>query len=220
MLTCNPGLYPILLILGICSNALPSDAAGDAHSAPLVINLRTIEGNEAVHTTGSRSRIPITLQVTDSTGRAEAGVAVTFLMPDDGPAGVFASGLSTEVLTSGKDGRVTLKGIRWGPQTGRVRIRVTAMKGRSRAGMIVTQYLQARDSSNFESGRPAVSVSKPKGKWLAVAVIAAGAAAGGLALGLSGGSGGASSAAPATATGAATAPGVQVGTPSITIGQP
>jgi hypothetical protein len=218
MLTCNPGAPLMLLILGLCGGSLPSHAADDTLSAPLVMNLRTIEGNEAVHAAGSRSGIPITLQVSDSTGRAAAGVAVTFLMPADGPAGVFASGLSTEVLTSGKDGRVTLKGIRWGRESGRVRIRVTAMKDRSRAGTIVTQYVQARDENSIERGRPAVSVSKPKGKWLAIAVIAAGAAAGGLALGLSGGSSGSNT--PATTTGAITTPGVQVGTPSITIGQP
>ncbi len=218
MLTCTPGAPLILLVLVLCSGSLPIYTADDTLSSPLVINLRTIEGNEAVHTAGSRSRVPITLQVSDSTGRAAAGVAVTFLMPADGPAGVFASGLSTEVLTSGKDGRVTLKGIRWGRQTGRVRIRVTAMKNTSRAGTIVTQYVQARDDGSIESGRPAVSVSKPKGKWLAIAVIAAGAAAGGLALGLSGG--GSGSTPPTPATGAINAPGVQVGTPSITIGQP
>ncbi len=197
-------------------------ADGEVHvsgGGPLLLNLRVIEGDGAVHQAGERSKSPLTVQVTDATGRPVPAVAVTFLMPSNGPAGIFASGLSTEVLTTGKDGRASVRGIRWGRETGTARIRITAMKGQTRAGTLATQHIQTVDRASEESAQKLASVSKPRGKWLAIAVIAAGAAAGGLVLGLSGG--GAVPAAPAPGSGAVVeGPPVQVGAPTITIGKP
>jgi hypothetical protein len=210
----------LIVLAGTLRASAPADVPrGAAGEGPLVLNLKVVEGDGAVHRVGSRSTGPITVQVTDAAGRPVTGVAVSFLMPGHGPAGVFANGLSTEVLTTGTDGRASVKGIRWGRASGAVRIRVTAMRGRSRAGTLTTQYLNDSDKASGKKTGRGPSVSKPRGKWLAIAVIAAGAAAGGLALGLSGGGTGGSGSTPASSA-VADGPAVQVGAPSITIGAP
>ena len=180
-----------------------------------ILELKVIEGDGAVHVSGSRSSLPLTVQVADEIGRPVEGATVSFQLPGYGPTGIFASGLSTEILTTGTDGRATVRKIRWGRLPGPVRVRITAVKGEARAGTISTQFIQSAEaSSKVVSGSRRRSVSRPRGKWIAIAVIAAGAAAGGLALGLAG-----KSASPAIAA-SSQSPTVQVGMPTISIGSP
>ena len=104
-------------------------------------------------------------------------------------------------------------GIQWNDIPGPVRIRITAVKDKVRAGIVVDQYLS--DQIPARSGVSGSGDVHPwkRGKWLAIALIAGGAAAAGVALGARGnGSGGG----PA---GTSTAP-VQIGTPSISVGGP
>jgi len=210
-------LAALLLGGAAVSSCWASEPAGADEVA--ILQIRVIEGEGAVHAAGSRSPLPLTVQVTDETGQPVEGVAVSLQMPSRGASGVFASGLRSDVLLTDERGRVSVRGVRWGKTPGPARLRITAVKGRARAGIISTQYVETGGSGAkraSESGRH--SVSKPHGKWIAIAVIAAGAAAGGLALGLSGKS---SSPQPAAAAAAQTSsPGVQVGVPTITIGNP
>jgi hypothetical protein len=204
----------LLVSLALAPAATPQSLDGAIH-----LQLKVIEGEGAVHVAGSRSSEPLTIQVSDEVGRPVAGAAVSFLMPGDGPAGIFANGLSTEILTTGRDGRASVEKIRWGHATGPVRIRITAMKSKARAGLVATQYVEARVETDDQTPQgPSHAVSKPRKKWIAIAVIAAGAAAGGLALGVSGSKPVNNSPA---ASAAATEPmDVQVGLPTITIGKP
>jgi hypothetical protein len=206
-------------LLLLVSLALAPAATPQSHDGAIHLQLKVIEGEGAVHLAGSRSSEPLTIQVSDEVGRPVAGVAVSFLMPGDGPAGIFANGLSTEILTTGRDGRASVEKIRWGHATGPVRIRITAMKSKARAGLVATQYVEARVETDDQTPQgPSHAVSKPRKKWIAIAVIAAGAAAGGLALGVSGSKPVNNSPA---ASAAATEPmDVQVGLPTITIGKP
>jgi hypothetical protein len=213
--------HPILLILalaGLYSWANPSLLVAQEQDRDVaVLQLRLIDGDGAVHRPGSKSSVPLTVQAIDEVGRPVSGVTVSFLMPGYGPAGIFASGLSTEVLSTGADGRATVYGIRWGNATGQVRIRIIARKGGARAGLVSTQYVEAVESA--ESTAP--SVSKPRTKWIAIAIAAAGAAAGGLALGIAGSGGGSSTpAAGAIEEPPDTSSTVQVGPPTISIGAP
>jgi hypothetical protein len=209
------------MITGLLSLLLSLTAAPPAagQTDALVLQLNIIEGEGAVHVAGSRSRVPLTVQVTDEVGRPVDKAAVSFLLPHDGPSGIFASGLSTEVLTTGRDGKASVRGIRWGNTAGAVRIRITAMKGDARAGRVSAQYLEALHSATAPGSQPVShSVSKPKTKWIAIAVLAAGAAVGGIVLGASSGS---SSNNPGVVPAAVTEPpNVQVGLPAITIGAP
>ena len=185
-----------------------------AESSIAVLQIKIIEGEGAVHEAGSRSSRPLVVQVTDETGRPVPGATVSFRMPTKGPKGFFGSGLPTDVLVTGVDGRVALWGLRWDREQGSVRIRITAAKGDARAGTVSEQYIATRKTSAKAEPMPRPkSTSKPKGKWIVIALAAAGAAAGGLVLGLSG----KSATLPPAAT---TAPPVQVGAPTITIGAP
>jgi hypothetical protein len=195
-------------------------AAAPPNAPPAALEIQVEQGAGAAHQPGSRSAVPLTLRVVDEAGRPVPGATVSLLMPDDGPAGVFPSGLSTEILVTGADGRVSVRGIRWGPEPGLVGIRVTAVKGPARAGTVVNQQIEPRDASATDpaTGRRSPSVSKPRGRWVILAVVAAGAAAGGLALGLAGG--GTPPAGAPPAAGAIETPGIQVGLPTIVVGKP
>ncbi len=214
----------MLLGAGLCLT-LGLPAPGGAQTAaslgaPSLIEIRVLSGAESVHGAGTRSRIPLVVQIVDATGKPVSGAAVSFLMPPDGPAGVFANGMSTEVLITGRDGKVTLRGIRWGPEPGEVALRIAAVKGRARAGTVATVYLEspaAQGAPEAPSGR-ARSVSKPPRKWLLIGAVAAGAVAGGLVLGLAGSGTPVAGAARAPAT--VQSPGVQVGAPTITVEKP
>lgn len=197
--------------------------AGQAPAPPgypelVILQLKVIEGEGAVHVAGSRSAAALTVQVTDETGRPVEGVTVSFRMPVSGPTGVFQNGLPTEVFVTGPDGRVSVTGIRWGPAPGPVRIRITAVRGQVRAGIVSEQYLvePAQVARSYSGPKPA-RVASNRGRWLVLAVAAAGAAAGGLVLGMAG-KGQAPQAAGAIA--ASETQGVQVGAPTIRVGKP
>ncbi len=173
-----------------------------------------------MHTAGSRSSQPLTVLVADEVGRPVEGATVSFQLPGEGVSGVFASGLRTEVLVTGSDGRATILGIEWGALSGQAQIRITAALGKARAGTVSTQYVHlGLRASEPTSKSKAQSVSKPKSRWMLFALVAAGAAAGGLVLGLSGSSGASPVAAAATSSSNSSS-GVQVGMPTISIGKP
>lgn len=211
------GAFATALAALIAVASLSAQPARDVSPTPSVLNLQVVEGEGAIHPAGRRSRQPIVVQVQDETGRPMEGVAVSFRMPSSGPTGKFASGLETDLLITGPDGRVTVAGIQWGQTTGTARIRITAARAGVRAGTITEQYI---GSSEVQAGMISTpdgpSVSKPRGKWLTYTLIAAGAIAGGLALGLTGG--GSTPSVGAVAAGVETGPSVEVGAPTITIG--
>lgn len=148
--------------------------------------------------------------VTDEAGKPVENAAVSFRLPDDGPSGVFGSGLRTEVATTGPDGRATVWGMQWNKAPGPVEIRITAVKDQARAGIISTQYLS--ESIAPKAGGEGVFSASHKGKtkWIVIGAAVAGGAVAGMALGKSKPG---SSAAPATV-------GVTIGNPSINVGHP
>src|SRR5437660_12734608 len=73
------------------------------------LQIKITEGDAITHAAGSRSAHPITVQVTDDTGQAVFGAAVSFRLPDEGPGGLFANGLRTEVAISDVNGRATVR---------------------------------------------------------------------------------------------------------------
>ncbi|MBI4874519.1 MAG: hypothetical protein HY822_07795 [Acidobacteria bacterium] len=182
-----------------------------------ILQIRVLEGEGAVHATASRSARPLTVQVTDETGQPVAGAAVSFRLPDEGPAGVFASGMKTEVAITGAGGRASVWGIQWNRTAGPFQVRVTTVKGQNRAGIAISQYLS--DAAPDQAATARISAGRGRGKWVyaVLLVAAAGAAASGAAMGLSR----ESKSAPAPlAADALSAPAVQVGPPTVTIGKP
>lgn len=192
-------------------------AADDASTQEAaILQIRVVEGDGAIHALGTRSGRPLSVQVSDETGKPIAGVAVSFRLPDDGPGGLFASGMKTEVVLTGADGKASVWGMQCNRTPGPFQIRVTAVKGQSRAGIVVSQYLSETAPKNDRG--PRLERGPGHGRvFYTVLLVVAGAAAGGAALGLSRGSKNASQ--PAAMAEALTAP-TQVGSPIISIGKP
>jgi hypothetical protein len=174
-----------------------------------ILNLRVIEGEGMVYQTGSRATRGITVLVTDETGRPVPDATVSFLLPEDGPSGVFASGSHTEIVTTKQDGTASVWGMRWNHSPGAVQVRITVAKDGTRAGIISTQHL----TDKMVSGQgPVSNVARGgHGKLLWIALIAAGAAGAGLAGGMLHGR--TSSETPATVP-------VAIGTPTVIVGGP
>jgi hypothetical protein len=180
-----------------------------------VLQLKVMEGEGGVHPAGTRTASAVVVQVSDETGRPVDGATVSFRLPTDGATGTFESGLPTEVFVTGKDGKASVTGIRWGKTAGAARLRITAVKGDVRAGIFSSQYVSEplpAGSKGSELTRP--TASKSRGRWVMFAVVAAGAAAGGLALGLSG------SAKTSGQTTSQTSTALDIGVPSIQVGKP
>lgn len=158
------------------------------------------------------------VQVADQTGKPVAGAAVTFRLPDEGPTGVFASGLRTEVAVTGADGRAAVWGIQWNRTAGPLQVRVTALKGQNRAGIVVSQYLSDAVPDKSTQAPRSLAGGGSRGKlFYGLLLVTAGAAAGGAAIGLSRYS---KQPAQAAAAEALTAPPTSVGPPVISIGKP
>jgi len=177
----------------------------------VIVQLKVVEGEGVVYRTGTRATRGLTILVTDETGKPVDLAAVSFRLPDEGASGTFGSGLRTEIVTTGPDGRATVWGMQWNKTPGPVEIRVTAIKEQARAGLVSTQYLS--DSVAAKSGGEGVFTASHGHKWLWIAAIAVGAGAG-AAFALSKGS----SSSPTANTSVVT--GLSIGTPSIIVSHP
>lgn len=173
--------------------------------AQTLLHIRVVEGEGDVHAAGARDDRSLAVRITDETGGPVENAVVTFRLPEEGPGGLFAKGMRTEVVKTASDGHAAVQGMVWNRLPGAFQIRVTAVKDEIRAGTVVSQYV-----SNAPQTRTMTSGARRR-KWLTIAVIGAGAAAG-LAVGM-----GRSS--QSAGAGAATPP-PQIGAPTISIGRP
>jgi len=186
-----------------------------------ILEIRVVEGEGGVHLPGSRSARGITVQVTDETGRPVEGASVSFLLPEEGPGGLFANGLRTDVAITDAMGSAAVHGLQWNRTPGRFGIRIVAAHEQARAGIISFQYIAettgtaARTSAASPLARTAAASGHPKTKWLLLAAIAAGGA---VAAGALAGKSSANSATAATAPVAA--PGLSIGNPTVSVGKP
>ena len=174
-----------------------------------ILQIRVIEGEGAVHAPGSRSTRPLTVEVTDETGKPVEGAAVSFHLPDNGPGGIFANGMRTDVSVTDSHGHASVHGLQWNRDSGRFMILIVASKEQARAGMASFQYV-----AGTGSGTAAATAGRSHGyrKWILVALmVGGGAAAGILAAERSGSTPAATPAAALTLT---------IGTPTITVGKP
>ncbi|MDX2152203.1 MAG: hypothetical protein SFV54_15805 [Bryobacteraceae bacterium] len=196
-------------------------AAAQTSPDVAVLQIRVLEGEGVSHTAGSKANRLLTVQVTDETGRPVPAVAVSFRLPDEGPTGLFASGLRTEVAITTGDGRASVFGVQWNKLPGPLQVRVTAARAGTRAGILVPLYLAdpAAVAPSSPDSKPArVRRAGGRGKAIMLTVLVA-AAGGGAAIGLSR-SRSASTPAAAALPPAASTSGPSVGNPSITIGRP
>ena len=106
-----------------------------------VLHISVVSGEGAVYSAGAHAAKPLTIEVTDSTGQPVAGARVSFQAPGEGPGGVFASGLETDLSTTDSSGRATVRSLQLNRIPGAFNIRVTAAKEQARAGTIVKQFI-------------------------------------------------------------------------------
>lgn len=202
-------------------------------SVPAILRIRVLEGEGSIHTAGTRSTQPVVVSVTDETGKPVEGASVSVRLPEEGPTGLFANGMHTEIAMTGPDGRVTIRAIQWARAAGPVQIRITASKGEARAGILSTQYITESSGANTRrhaeppasssstqkpANRPVSTVEPPsRSKWILLAALIGGAAAGGVAAAARGGkpSGSGTVNPPGV-----TQPGITIGAPSVSVGQP
>jgi hypothetical protein len=166
------------------------------------LQIKILEGDAAVHIAGSRSARPLAVQITDDLGRAVAGAAVSFRLPEEGPGGLFSNRLRTEVIVSDSNGRATIRNLQLNHMPGAFQIRITAATEEARAGTLSRQFIEARG---------AAAKQKLSKRWILVGLVAAGVA---------GGVGAGMAAKPAPGRTASPVPTVSVGPPVITLGRP
>jgi hypothetical protein len=177
-------------------------------NASVIVQLRVVEGDGATYQLGARATRGLTVLVTDDAGQPVDMAAVSFRLPDEGATGTFSTGLRTEVVTTGPDGRASVWGMKWNGTPGTVQIHITAVKDQARAGIISTQYLSDK-AVPTAGGQGEFKASHGGHKWIWLA--AAAAAAGGGAFAFMRSSGSSNPANPAVA-------GLSIGPPIITIG--
>lgn len=174
---------------------------------PAILQIHVVEGEGGVYILGSRATRGVTVQVSDETGKPVEAATVSFRLPEEGPGGTFATGAKTEIATTRSDGRAGVWGMQWNRTAGSFEIRITAVKGNARAGTVCLERL----SDAPESAGTGSRIGPAHGhKWLWITLAVAGAAAGGVAAAAFGGK-------PGT-TVSSSASGVQIGTPTITVG--
>jgi hypothetical protein len=179
--------------------------------ASLIVQVRVVEGEGLTYHTASRATRGLTVLVTDEAGLPLDMASVSFRLPDQGAGGTFSSGLRTEVVTTGPDGRASVWGMQWNKTPGTVQIHITAVKEQARTGIVSTQYLS--DTAAPKAGGEGVFTASHTGhKWLWIAGIAGGLAAGG-AYALLRSQGAPAASNPAVA-------GLSIGAPSVVIGHP
>ena len=209
--------------------ALVVALSAEAMAQVAILQIQVIEGEGGVHAPGARSARPLVVEITDETGRPVAGAAVSFHLPDDGPGGVFANGLRTDVTTTDERGRTSVRGFQLNRMAGRFEIRIVASKEQARAGTVSYQYIaaanggggaaRAPDAGGRSSSKAPVTAGKSHGigKWLLIVALAGGGAAAGLMAAHPGGqSSAASTSGQTSAAGALT---LSIGTPTITVGK-
>jgi hypothetical protein len=178
-----------------------------AQNDPAILLIRIIEGEGAVYPVGSRATRGITVLVADETGKPVDRAAVNFQLPPDGATGAFSSGMRSEIVSTGADGRANVWGMQWNRVTGPFEVRITAAKGQARAGTLCGMYLVMAESRDAQ---PRAASRSHRKIWIGVGIAAAAF------VGVAAVSGrGTPSAAPAAGVNAP-----QIGTPSIIIGKP
>lgn len=144
----------------------------------MIVQLQIVEGDGVTYQPGTRATRGITVLVTDEAGQPVNLASVSFRLPDQGATGTFSSGLRTEVVTTGPDGRAAVWGMKWNDTPGTVQVRITAVKDQARAGIISTQHISEHVAALTAGGQGEFKASHGGHKWIWFAVAAAAAGAG------------------------------------------
>ena len=100
------------------------------------LHIKIVAGDGGAHAPGSHVGKPLTVEVTDATGKPVPGAKVSFQAPEEGPSGLFTNGLRTDLATTDSNGRATVHGLQFNRVAGWFNVRVTASKEQARAGTV------------------------------------------------------------------------------------
>jgi len=199
----------------LCS-ALAVALAGEAAAQIAILQIQVVEGEGAVYAPGSRAARPLTVEVTDETGKPVEGAAVSFHLPDDGPGGTFANGLRTDITFTDARGRATLRTLSLNRIPGRFQVRIVASKEQAHAGIVSFQYIAEPKGG---PGAPAAAAAgSHRGRWIVILAVAGAGAAAGILASRSGSQ--TPAATVASGTSSAPPPVLSIGAPTITVGKP
>lgn len=171
MRTYSP-VRPLMAVILSLVMALPPAWAQEA-GAIKALNIVIVEGEGAINNVRQRvAREPIA-EVTDENKKPVAGALVTFMLPGNGPGGVFANGSNTLTVTTDNAGRAVARGLRVNNQQGPFQVRVSA----SHQGLTTSTSFTM---TNAAVAAAATGIGLAAKLWIALAV--AGAAAAGTAV--------------------------------------
>jgi hypothetical protein len=189
--------------------ALATMLASASPAQVSILQIQVVEGEGIVHVPGARTNRAVTVAVADESGKAVAGAAVSFHLPETGPGGTFGNGMRTDVAITDARGRAAVRSFQSNRLPGRFQIRIVASKEQARAGTVSFQYV----------GEPAAGGAEVRShrKWFVVAAAAGGAVLAG-ALASRGSSPPSTIAPPPLIT--PPVPVLTIGPPTISIGKP
>jgi hypothetical protein len=133
--------------------ALITAAAVTAMGQPAPLRIVVVEGEGAINSIAERSARAPVVRVEDDDGQVMRGVTVTFVLPDMGPGGFFASGGTTYTTTTDDQGLATARGLRPNNVAGRFQIRVTASRAGESASAVINQINAAPAAEARGGGR-------------------------------------------------------------------
>src|SRR5262249_14114590 len=106
--------------------------------APGKLNLVVIEGEGAINNVKQRTVRPTIVEVQDENHKPVGGVAVAFLLPNNGPGGAFASGAKSATVVTDAAGRAPMPGLQ--PSgAGKFQIHVNASHQGNQASLTINQ---------------------------------------------------------------------------------
>jgi hypothetical protein len=122
-------LRPVLtlslaILLGLPPGVAP--AAEQAQPVPAKLIISIVEGEGAINNVRQRTAREPIIQVEDENRRPVAGAAILFMLPDNGPSGVFEGGGRTLATKTDNAGRAVAKGLRVNQVQGKFQIQVQA----------------------------------------------------------------------------------------------
>jgi len=127
-----------------CAWSIAVLAAGISLAQQSVLHIKVLAGDGVQYAGGAHAK-PLTVEVTDATGRPIAGARVSFQVPAEGASGVFAKGLQTDIAVTDSNGHATEHGLQLNRIPGSFSIRITAAKEQSRAGIIARESISGQN---------------------------------------------------------------------------
>ena len=145
------------------------------------LHLRAIEGQGMVVAPGASSSRRIVVAVENDQGQPLPDATVLFRLPAEGSTGRFASGLTTEMVLTGADGRAAVFGIAWNSQPGTLVVAVSGTLGTDTAELEIPVEIGQHSGKELDAANPGhfPKVSSGGHKWLIIAALIGAGAAGG-----------------------------------------